>query len=109
MIAYCPTCANLLLVELIPNMGDLRYFCQTCCYVYSVDREISKKVTIVRKEVDDVLGGDEEWKNVAKTDARCQKCDYHQAYFMEIQTRSADEPATLFFKCVNCGYQWKEG
>jgi len=41
--------------------------------------------------------------------ATCEKCGYHQAYFNEIQIRSADEPATLFFKCVKCGNQWREG
>lgn len=41
--------------------------------------------------------------------ATCPKCQYMQAYFMEIQTRSADEPATLFFKCVQCGHRWREG
>jgi len=30
--------------------------------------------------------------------ATCEKCGYHQAYFNEIQIRSADEPATLFFQ-----------
>jgi len=27
------------------------------------------------------------------------------------QTRSADEPATIFYKCMNqkCEHQWKEG
>jgi len=99
----------MLLVETIPSAGELRFFCQTCCYVYSIEKEISKAVTTVKKEVDDVLGGEAAWANVAKTDARCKECDYHQAYFMEIQIRSADEPATLFFKCVNCGYQWREG
>jgi len=39
----------------------------------------------------------------------CPSCAYPQAYFKEIQTRSADEPATLFFKCAKCDFQWKEG
>ena len=39
----------------------------------------------------------------------CPQCRHSQAYFKEIQTRSADEPATLFFKCARCDFQWKEG
>mmetsp|Transcript_35314 Transcript_35314/g.62983 ORF Transcript_35314/g.62983 Transcript_35314/m.62983 type:complete len:110 (-) Transcript_35314:12-341(-) len=109
MISYCPTCANMLLVEQLQPEAELRYFCQTCPYMYSVDRELSKRVSTVKKEVDDVLGGEAAWANVAKTDARCRECEFHQAYFMEIQIRSADEPATLFFKCVKCGFQWREG
>jgi DNA-directed RNA polymerase subunit M/transcription elongation factor TFIIS len=41
--------------------------------------------------------------------ATCPKCAFHSAYFMEVQTRSADEPATIFYKCVDCGQQWKDG
>lgn len=33
----------------------------------------------------------------------CGKCNYDKAYFREVQTRSADEAATLFFTCVKCG------
>ena len=41
--------------------------------------------------------------------APCPKCQHRGAYFQEIQTRSADEPATLFFRCVKCAHNWKEG
>lgn len=33
--------------------------------------QISKMAPIVKKQVDDVLGGEEAWKNVAKTDGEC--------------------------------------
>eukprot|EP00197_Chlamydomonas_leiostraca_P006996 CAMPEP_0202859956 /NCGR_PEP_ID=MMETSP1391-20130828/1865_1 /ASSEMBLY_ACC=CAM_ASM_000867 /TAXON_ID=1034604 /ORGANISM="Chlamydomonas leiostraca, Strain SAG 11-49" /LENGTH=99 /DNA_ID=CAMNT_0049539071 /DNA_START=169 /DNA_END=468 /DNA_ORIENTATION=+ len=99
----------MLLVELTEGCKELRYFCQACPYIYLIDKKITRTVGLAKKAVDDVLGGDDAWKNVAKTDASCPKCSYHQAYFMEIQTRSADEPATLFFKCVQCGARWKEG
>ncbi|CAJ1021878.1 Transcription factor S-II (TFIIS), putative [Leishmania lindenbergi] len=35
-------------------------------------------------------------------------CRSTKAYFIQIQMRSADEPATVFFKCVECGYQWRQ-
>ncbi|GET87928.1 RNA polymerase III C11 subunit, putative [Leishmania tarentolae] len=35
-------------------------------------------------------------------------CPSTQAYFIQIQMRSADEPATVFFKCVKCGHQWRQ-
>ncbi|DBA76105.1 hypothetical protein WJX77_011293 [Trebouxia sp. C0004] len=107
MNSYCPTCANLLLLEF--DVTDLRYYCETCPYVYNVDRQISKSIDLKKKEVEDVLGGPDSWKGAPKSDATCEKCGYHQAYFNEIQIRSADEPATLFFKCVKCGNQWREG
>lgn len=35
---FCPTCANLLLVE--GETGELRYFCQTCPYVYTIKMKV---------------------------------------------------------------------
>ncbi|KAG5507291.1 hypothetical protein GH5_07383 [Leishmania sp. Ghana 2012 LV757] len=35
-------------------------------------------------------------------------CTSTKAYFIQAQMRSADEPATVFFKCVECGHQWRQ-
>ena len=61
-----------------------------------------------RKPLDAILGGDEAWAHVQRADTRCPACSHGVAYFYEVQTRSADEPATLFFRCVECGHQWRE-
>ncbi|XP_057717484.1 DNA-directed RNA polymerase III subunit RPC10 isoform X1 [Corythoichthys intestinalis] len=62
------------------------------------------------KEVDDVLGGAAAWENVDSTAETCPKCEHPRAYFMQIQTRSADEPMTTFYKCCNaqCGHRWRD-
>ncbi|EIE23460.1 hypothetical protein COCSUDRAFT_28851 [Coccomyxa subellipsoidea C-169] len=105
---FCPTCANLLFVK-ASEVGDLVFYCQCCPYVYAIDRQITRAVPLKKKEVDDVLGGEDAWKNVQKTNVPCPKCGHTAAYFMEVQTRSADEPATLFFKCEKCAHNWREG
>ncbi|EDP43532.1 hypothetical protein MGL_1745 [Malassezia globosa CBS 7966] len=51
-----------------------------------------------RKQVDDVMGGEDSWKNVDSTDATCPKCDNGRAYFMQLQIRSADEPSTFLIR-----------
>ena len=40
----------------------------------------------------------------------CPKCEHSKAYFVQMQTRSADEPMTIFYKCCNkdCNHRWKE-
>ncbi len=38
----------------------------------------------------------------------CKKCNNNKAYYWLIQTRSADEPPTQFFKCTACKYTWRE-
>lgn len=39
----------------------------------------------------------------------CPSCSAGQAYFMQVQIRSADEPATIFYRCVECTHTWREG
>lgn len=104
---FCPTCANLLLIE--KTLADFRFYCKTCPYIFVVEQKVQKKMHLERKEVDDVLGGQEAWENVDQIDADCPSCSHRRAYFMQIQIRSADEPMTIFFKCVKCGNQWREG
>lgn len=40
----------------------------------------------------------------------CPKCEHPRAFFMQIQTRSADEPMTTFYKCcsLQCGHRWRD-
>ena len=37
----------------------------------------------------------------------CKKCRSKKCTFYELQTRSADEPATIFVTCLDCGKHWK--
>ena len=39
---------------------------------------------------------------------RCSRCGKRQCTYYEQQTRSADEPMTIFIRCVNCGKQWRQ-
>jgi DNA-directed RNA polymerase III subunit RPC11 len=61
-----------------------------------------------RKVVDDVLGGEETWRDADSTAVACDKCGHPRAYFYQLQIRSADEPMTTFYRCAGCAYQWRE-
>lgn len=37
----------------------------------------------------------------------CRKCKSKKCTYYELQTRSADEPATVFVTCLDCGKRWK--
>ena len=37
----------------------------------------------------------------------CRKCKKMKVTYTQAQTRSADEPMTTFFCCLNCGNRWK--
>lgn len=69
---------------------------------------MKSRTHLKRKQVDDVLGGDDSWGNQTQGKfvnhplnlkltwiAPCPKCDHPMAHFMELQIRSADEPMTI--------------
>ncbi|KAK2726546.1 hypothetical protein QYM36_000844 [Artemia franciscana] len=75
------------------------YFCPKCN---------NKLFTEYSMEVDDIIGGSDTWKNADTTDAQCPKCGFGKAYFMQIQTRSADEPMTIILRCCECANIWRD-
>ena len=106
---FCPNCGNLLLFELESNGMKLK--CKLCPYIYIVNHTIKSVSKCKQKTIDDVLGGKEAWSIAEKTTVNCPNpnCHHTKAYFMQIQIRSADEPATIFYRCEQCSFQWKEG
>mmetsp|Transcript_13543 Transcript_13543/g.20337 ORF Transcript_13543/g.20337 Transcript_13543/m.20337 type:complete len:106 (+) Transcript_13543:35-352(+) len=103
---FCPVCSNILLIE--EGMQGMRFCCPTCPFRHNITKTYTNDVKLKRKEVDDVLGGADAWENVDRTEARCPHCLHNEAYFMQMQIRSADEPSTTFYKCVNCMKQWND-
>ncbi len=39
---------------------------------------------------------------------KCSVCKKKMCSYYELQTRSADEPMTIFVTCLNCGKQWRQ-
>ena len=48
----------------------------------------------------------EHWKELIDM-FTCKKCRSKKCTYYELQTRSADEPATIFVTCLDCGKNWK--
>ncbi len=70
MLLFCPLCGGLLLVS---NRDDSSSFkCRTCAYNFPVPEGVAyaSRVELKRKTVDDVLGGEDAWKNVDSTDGK---------------------------------------
>lgn len=103
---FCPFCSSILVVERQQRGNGL--CCRACSYVYTIREEIVSTTRITPKKSEGVVGGDSELKFAAKCEKRCSSCGCEEAMFIEMQTRSADEPMTIFYRCVGCGKTWKE-
>lgn len=69
MLLFCPLCGGLLIIN---NENDSSAFtCKSCVYTFPIkDKSYSARVELTRKKVDDVLGGEDAWKNVDSTEGK---------------------------------------
>uniref|UniRef100_A0A1D1XWJ0 DNA-directed RNA polymerase subunit n=1 Tax=Anthurium amnicola TaxID=1678845 RepID=A0A1D1XWJ0_9ARAE len=108
---FCPTCGMLLQYEAAKSGKQSRFFCPTCPYVYAIHGKIVKKQRLPKKkEVEPVFSWEEAMSSAPKTQVTCPRCNGGEAYFRQMQIRSADEPMTIFYMCCNgkCKYEWRE-
>lgn len=105
---FCPKCGGLLSVARRSNEVVLK--CRKCGYTKSSEEGYVKVVKgIRRRQVVGVIVEDEEASLHPKTtDVQCPSCGNREAYWWTVQTRSADEPSTQFFRCTKCGHTWRE-
>ena len=47
-------------------------------------------------------------KSMATEQFLCTRCFKRECTYYEMQTRSADEPMTIFINCLNCGKNWRQ-
>lgn len=66
-----------------------------------IEEAIKNKVNSVRSD------WDQKHAKVTSGVYKCRKCGCDKTTQHEMQTRSADEPMTLFIHCVECGNSWK--
>lgn len=89
------------------------FYCSTCPYTCSMVGQPPWTVQTITsssqiKQVDDILGGAAAWANVDRTMTVCPSCNHNEAYFLQMQIRSADEPMSIFYKCTKCNHQWND-
>ncbi|OVA01493.1 zinc finger protein [Macleaya cordata] len=109
---FCPTCGTMLQYE-PPNMGNkARLFCPTCPYACQIENQIKikKRQRLVKKPIEPIFSGEDAMKFAPKTEATCPSCNHGQAYYRQLQIRSADEPMSTFYQCCNdnCRREWRE-
>lgn len=54
-----------------------------------------------------VLEGSEGKEALPTIEIACEKCGHGEAVWWMLQTRSADEPTTQFYRCTECSHTWR--
>jgi DNA-directed RNA polymerase subunit M len=106
--AFCPKCGGLLKPK--REGGKVYLVCSRCNYrVESPQRSLTVTSKIEHSAKEKTIVVEESELNLPVTrDVVCKRCGHNEAYYWVIQTRAADEPPTRFYKCVKCGYTWRE-
>ena len=98
---FCPKC------EVRLKKSDSGLCCPKCDYTESDNKTTKKEKKDVKVPVFNVLEENEGQETLPTIKIDCEKCGNDQAVWWMLQTRSADEPTTQFYRCVKCNHTWR--
>ena len=96
---FCDKCGSMFVKK------DGKYVCTRCGNVKDSIKINTSEKFAEKKKVEAVKESEEIH---AITPASCPKCNHDKAYTWSKQMRGSDEPETIFFKCVKCGWSWRK-
>ena len=108
---FCPKCDSRLRPKLKDEGREVLITCSKCGYQKSSDLSaVTSKVSKPKLEESIIVIGKKEQKlqTLPTISKECPKCSNNIAYVWQVQTRSADEASTLFFRCTKCRYTFRE-
>ena len=101
---FCPKCD----IRLKKSSGNPVLSCPKCGYTEGQEAEIQDQVSEEETKSDFLVLDENEAKDTMPTiEIDCEKCGNNEAFWWMLQTRSADEPTTQFYRCTKCEYTWR--
>ena len=97
---FCPKC------EVRLKKDGLSLSCPKCGYAQGSSKT-DKKIEQEEKSEFNVLDENEGKETLPTIKKDCEKCGHDEAVWWMLQTRSADEPTTQFFRCSKCNHTWR--
>lgn len=98
---FCPSC------EVRLKKSEAGLVCHRCGY--SADGEPKPVKAAAEEEVSEfnILEESDGKETLPTIKIDCEKCGHDEAVWWMLQTRSADEPTTQFYRCTECGNTWR--
>ena len=111
---FCPECGTRLAIKREQNEErvSVALNCSKCGYSQPIESEESikqKNALNSTHEIVTVISEEEaKLRTMPTLKIECPKCENGEAYWWMVQTRSADESPTQFFRCTKCNHTWRE-
>ena len=99
---FCPNC------EVKLKKSDSGLLCPKCGYSEEQENKQTKKVVEEETQSEfNVFTESDKDETLPTIKIECEKCGNDEAVWWMLQTRSADEPTTQFYRCTKCRYTWR--
>ena len=104
---FCPKCGGLMVIKKKRKRSFLA--CPKCGKERPLKKERLTITETLQKEKKEVIVMEKgtEAMDLPTTRIICPNCENPEAYWWMQQTRSADEPPTIFYLCTKCNYSWR--
>lgn len=101
---FCPNC------EVRLKKSNQGLTCPKCGYIEG-EPQVNKEEILepIKEEVSEfnVFDENEGSETLPTINIDCEKCGNKEAVWWMLQTRSADEPTTQFYRCTKCKHTWR--
>ena len=109
---FCPKCGAKMVLRQVKTGKERKVVlvCPNCGYTMTKERE-RRVLQVGKREVEAIRVLDSKianLKTMPTVEIECPKCGNNKAYWWIVQTRSGDEPPTIFYRCTKCGHTWRQ-
>lgn len=101
-MTFCNWCLNILRRRML---GESTLFeCEECKYQKEIPGTYRTRMSLEPKKEETHVQKTE----LPEREVTCPRCLFGRANYYQMQTRSADEPMTIFNACTKCKHSWRE-